>query len=433
MWQRVVALASIIVCAALALAGAIATGSVEAVQPATGGESTRPLVVDFDAALRGVKFDPVTLDSNLDPKFAGNGILDSDEMALVASILATPLLDLRRFGGVDHATVRAAFAQALASAWADNKLALVTFPTAAEVASGYAMLGQASFEAFDAMSATLGTPLAGDYSLALALGRYLAFDGDADGDGFSNLAEYRATISEGRSAYLTAALDPTLKPTAGQTASAAPIAAPSPRKTLGIVLYPGFEVLDVFGPLEMWAYVPEFKVVTVAETAGPVRSAQGVSAVAEFSFATAPPLDIMMVPGGIGTRTQLQNPVLLDYIRAQHARTELTTSVCTGSALLARAGVLKGHRATSNKGAFSLAVDQDPSVDWVIKARWVEDGKFLTSSGVSAGTDMALGLIAKIYGKARAHALARSLEYEWRDDPDQDPFALTEVPKRSSR
>ena len=136
-----------------------------------------------------------------------------------------------------------------------------------------------------------------------------------------------------------------------------------------------------------------------------------------------------MVPGGVGTRIELLNPVLLDYLRDQDQRTQVTTSVCTGSALLAKAGLLKGHKATSNKNAFSLAVDQDPSVDWIVKARWVDDGKYVTSSGVSAGTDMALGLVAKLYGKARAQALARSLEYEWHEDLTVDPFALKEVPK----
>ena len=196
------------------------------------------------------------------------------------------------------------------------------------------------------------------------------------------------------------------------------------KKLVGVVLYPGFEVLDVFGPVEMWANVPDFKVVLIAQKLGPVKSAQGVSVVAEFDFDTAPALDIMMVPGGIGTYAELGNPVFLDFLRKQDQTTEFTTSVCTGSALLAKAGLLKGRRATSNKKFFSLAVSQDSSVTWVKRARWVEDGKMLTSSGVSAGTDMALGLGARIYGKDRAHALAHVLEYQWSEDPTQDPFVI---------
>lgn len=195
-------------------------------------------------------------------------------------------------------------------------------------------------------------------------------------------------------------------------------------RLVGVVLYPNFEVLDVFGPVEMWAYVPDFQVVMVSESGGPVRSTQGVEVVAAYSFENAPQLDILMVPGGSGTRVELNNPAMLDFIRRQNEKTTFTTSVCTGSALLAKAGLLKGRKATSNKNFFSLAVDQDPSVDWQRRARWVEDGKFITSSGVSAGTDMALGLIAKVRGKDVARMLARNLEYEWNEDPANDPFAI---------
>ncbi|WP_430421619.1 DJ-1/PfpI family protein [Phenylobacterium sp.] len=207
-------------------------------------------------------------------------------------------------------------------------------------------------------------------------------------------------------------------------ASTAGAQAQSGKKTVGVVLYPDFEVLDVFGPVEMWANVPNMKVVFVAQTAGPVRSAQAVSAVAEYGFDTSPPLDIMMVPGGIGTLLELKNEALLQFIREQDKRTELTTSVCTGSALLAKAGLLKGRRATSNKKFFSIAQSQDSTVTWVKHARWVEDGKYVTSSGVSAGTDMALAVVARFHGKDAARQLARTLEYQWSEDPTNDPFAI---------
>jgi putative intracellular protease/amidase len=125
----------------------------------------------------------------------------------------------------------------------------------------------------------------------------------------------------------------------------------------------GSAVLGVFGPVEMWTYAPDLKVVMIAEHAGAVRSAQGVLVTADYGFADAPPLDIMMVPGGSGTLTELENPVFIDYLRVQDQHTQLTTSVCSGWALLARAGLLKGHRATSNKRFFSLATSQDASVD----------------------------------------------------------------------
>lgn len=394
--------------------------AVLAVAPA----SAQPRITapDFDGAMRGLGFDPVRTDANLDTSEKGNGIPDADEMALVAAVLASPALDLRATGGLDYQAVRVAWEQALASATTDIAPLSDKWPTAPLVAAGYSMLGKGSHTSYDAMSVAFGVPLKGDYARALALERRLAFDGDADGDGVTNLDEYRAAAS--RAAYVKAALDP--KATAGS--KTARVAQAPAKKVVGIVLYPDFEVLDVFGPLEMWAYVPEFQVVMIAETAGPVRSFQGVSTVADYSFATSPPVDILMVPGGVGTRAQLLNPAMLNYIRTQHARTTFTTSVCTGSALLAKAGILKGHKATSNKGAFALAVEQDPSVDWIVKARWVEDGRFLTSSGVSAGTDMALGLVAKMFGRDRATGLARSLEYEWNADATHDPFAISAVP-----
>ena len=208
--------------------------------------------------------------------------------------------------------------------------------------------------------------------------------------------------------------------------------APSPaqqtaRKVVGVVLYPGFELLDVFGPVEMWANVPEMEVVMLAEQAGVVRSAQGVEVIATHGFSNAPEIAILMTPGGVGTLPALENARLLDFLRVQDQTVELMTSVCTGSALLAKAGLLTGRRATSNKAFFQLAVDQDPEVTWVRSARWVEDGTYVTSSGVSAGTDMALGVVARFYGLDRARQLARSLEYQWNEDPSNDPFALPEA------
>jgi len=388
--------------------------------------ATNAGIVDFDAAMRGLNFAPATLDGNLDATMSGNGILDADEMALVSAILADTKFDLSKRGGVDHASVAAAYAQAEASGKADFQKLASRYPTAATVGAGYAMLGENSLKSYSSMAASFGAPMKGDYSLATKLGKYLAHDGDADGDGASNRVEYLAAIGNGRASFIKAALDPEIKPDPNQQVQAPPVT--PGRKIVGVVLYPGFEVLDVFGPVEMWAYVPDFQVVMISQNGGAVRSAQGVSTLSDYSFANAPQLDIMMVPGGEGTFTELNNQVFLDFIKKQDQATQLTTSVCTGSALLAKAGLLKGRKATSNKNFFSLAVQQDPSVDWQGKARWVEDGKYITSSGVSAGTDMALGLVAKLYGSERAGLLAHSLEYEWNSDPTNDPFAIPYTP-----
>ena len=193
--------------------------------------------------------------------------------------------------------------------------------------------------------------------------------------------------------------------------------------TLGVVLYEGFELLDVFGPLEMFAYVDRIKIHMIAEKAGEVKSGQGPSVVADYGFNDAPKLDLIMVPGGAGTMRELKNEVMLQWIRDRSAEAKITTSVCSGSAILANAGVLDGRRATSNKQFFSLATSQSKNVDWIWEARWVDDGDVVTSSGVSAGIDMSLHLIERLFGTETAEAIAVGTEYEWQRDPSRDPFA----------
>ena len=195
------------------------------------------------------------------------------------------------------------------------------------------------------------------------------------------------------------------------------------KRTIGVVLFEGFETLDVFGPVEMWGHLAEHRLLMLSQKGGLVKAAQGISVASDCAFADAPQLDILMVPGGIGTRREVGNETMLDFLRSQDVHTEWTASVCTGSALLANAGVLKKRRATSNKMAFDFAVRQDPDVLWQRHARWVADGKYLTSSGVSAGIDMALCLVEKLYGRACAEIIAKETEYLWNPDPNADPFA----------
>lgn len=193
---------------------------------------------------------------------------------------------------------------------------------------------------------------------------------------------------------------------------------------VGAVLFEGFELLDVFGPLEMFGLLRErMELVMVGERAGAVRSNQGPSGVAEFTFAACPPLDVLLVPGGWGTRREVDNAAFVQTLRATAERTAWVATVCTGSALLARTGLLDGKRATSNKLALKWVMTQGPQVQWVAEARWVEDGKYFTSSGVSAGMDMALALIARLFDEATARQIARWAEYDWQDDGTYDPFA----------
>ncbi len=194
-------------------------------------------------------------------------------------------------------------------------------------------------------------------------------------------------------------------------------------RTLGIVLYPRFELLDVYGPAEVFGNLPgKLKVVMVAEKAGPVTSTQGPQGVADYGFEDCPPLDLILVPGGFGTIAELKNQQLLDWLRARSGSAELTMSVCTGSTLLAGAGLLDGRRATSNKQYFSFATARAPQVQWVKEARWVDDGNIVTSSGVSAGIDMSLHVIERLFGTETAERIANATEYQWHRDADNDPF-----------
>jgi putative intracellular protease/amidase len=166
-----------------------------------------------------------------------------------------------------------------------------------------------------------------------------------------------------------------------------------------------------------------YRIVTVAERAGPVASAQGPRAVADYGFGDCPFLDILLVPGGVGTRQEATNEKLLEWLRLRGATAQVVTSVCTGAALLARAGLLEGRRATSNKSVFRWVASQGISITWVPEARWVEDGPFFTSSGVSAGIDMTLAVIARLEGPDEAARIADRMEYARHEDASWDPFA----------
>jgi transcriptional regulator GlxA family with amidase domain len=193
--------------------------------------------------------------------------------------------------------------------------------------------------------------------------------------------------------------------------------------TLGAILYNGFELLDLYGPLEMFGNLKsEIKIITVAEKVSPVPSFQGPQTMAEFDYQNCPPLDLILLPGGFGTIKELGNQAILSFLKERVPPAKVTMSVCSGSWILAKAGLLDGRRATSNKVYFKMATQQSDQVHWVSEARWVEDGPIFTSSGVSAGIDMSLAVIASLYGEDKAMEIANYTEYVWNKNPDEDPF-----------
>jgi len=198
-----------------------------------------------------------------------------------------------------------------------------------------------------------------------------------------------------------------------------------PPRAVAAVLFDGFELLDVFGPLELFGVLhDQFSISLIGPAAGAVRSARGPAAVAEAAYEDAPDPDIVLVPGGIGTRALVGDRSFLGWLARWAGQAPVVASVCTGSAVLASAGLLDGYRATSNKRAFAWVRGTGPEVEWVAQARWVEDRDRWTSSGVAAGMDMTLALIARLHSEAVASMVADRTELEWHRDADWDPFAV---------
>ena len=190
------------------------------------------------------------------------------------------------------------------------------------------------------------------------------------------------------------------------------------------LVYPNFELLDVFGPLEIFGWRDDlFRLSLVGHERGPVQSNMGVSAFADQSLSDGAAYDVVLIPGGWGERTKVEIDRFLPWIRTAADQAEYVLTVCTGSALLAATGFLDGRRATTNKAIYKWATSKGSKVDWVHKARWVRDGNVFTSSGVSAGIDMSLAALAAMEGMPVAQAVAVGCEYRWEQDASADPFA----------
>ncbi|MEU9389878.1 DJ-1/PfpI family protein [Streptomyces sp. NPDC048324] len=193
---------------------------------------------------------------------------------------------------------------------------------------------------------------------------------------------------------------------------------------IAIVLFDGFTALDAVGPYETLGRLPDSETVFVAERTGPVRTDNALLALtAHRTLAEVPRPDVVVVPGGPGQTGQMDNEALLDWIRAADATSAWTTSVCTGSLLLAAAGLLQGRRATSHW----LALDElkrfgaEPTGE-----RVVTDGKYVTAAGVSSGIDMGLALVGRIAGDFVAQAVQLGIEYD--PQPPYDAGAPQKAP-----
>jgi transcriptional regulator GlxA family with amidase domain len=194
------------------------------------------------------------------------------------------------------------------------------------------------------------------------------------------------------------------------------------RKHVGIVVFNDIEVLDFCGPFEVFSAtrlneekrrdeLSPFEVSLVAETLSYITTTGGMRVIPQYSFENCPSIDILVVPGGWGTRKELNNPVMLEWLRKQASEVETLTSVCTGSMLLGFAGLLDGLHATTHWRSLDWMRDSFPEVIVEYEQHVVSDGNVFTSAGISAGIDMAFKVVARYYSEDIARATAAHMEY----------------------
>ncbi len=199
------------------------------------------------------------------------------------------------------------------------------------------------------------------------------------------------------------------------------------RKRVGILIFPDVEVLDFCGPFEVFSATrlnedrrrdepSPFEVIVIAEQEGLVKATGGLRVMPDYTLANCPPLDILVVPGGWGTRREASNEILIHWIAERGKQVETLTSVCTGSMLLGQAGLLDGRRATTHWGSLDRMRQTYPAITVEDSFHVVEDGHIVTSAGVSAGIDMALRVVMRYYGESVARYTARNMEYWFPDD-----------------
>lgn len=199
------------------------------------------------------------------------------------------------------------------------------------------------------------------------------------------------------------------------------------QKQVGILIFPDVEVLDFCGPYEVFSVTrlneerrreepSPFQVLLIAEHVGPIMATGGLRIIPDYTLENCPPLDILVIPGGWGTRKEITNQRLLTWIAERGKQVETLTSVCTGSMLLGQAGLLNGRHATTHWRSLGWMRESFPTVMVEEKLHVVEDGHVLTSAGISAGIDMALRVVAHYYGENIARATARQMEYRFPDD-----------------
>ncbi len=191
-------------------------------------------------------------------------------------------------------------------------------------------------------------------------------------------------------------------------------------RNVAILIFDDAEVLDFCGPFEVFSVTGRsdaeqpFRVYTVAEKRGPVLARNGLSVNPDYALAGCPRPDILIVPGGIGTRRAMKNPAILDWVKQRAGEVELLLSVCTGALVLAAAGLLDGQRATTHRLGMELLAETAPTATLCPAERFVDNGRIITSAGISAGIDMSLYVVSRLLGREKAEETAYYMEYDWR-------------------
>jgi len=193
-------------------------------------------------------------------------------------------------------------------------------------------------------------------------------------------------------------------------------------RNVALLLFDDVEVLDFAGPFEVFSVTRElageqlFTVQTVAAAPGPIRARNGLQVIPDCTLEKALPTSLLIVPGGAGIRPLLHQPAILAWIRQQAETAERVASVCTGSLLLAKAGLLDAATATTHHECLGLLRELAPTARVRDDVRFTDNGKILTAAGISAGIDLSLHLVARLHGAATAERTARYMEYPWTND-----------------
>ncbi len=192
-------------------------------------------------------------------------------------------------------------------------------------------------------------------------------------------------------------------------------------RDVAVLIFDDVEILDFCGPLEVFSVAGKaagdehFQVFTVAESKFPIRTANGLSVNPDYALGDCPQARVLVIPGGWGSRAAMQNPVILDWLNRNADQAEVVMSVCTGALILGRAGLLDGLAATTFHTAFDLLAQAAPRTELRPGERFVDNGKVVTSAGISAGIDAALHVVGRLTDQETARQTAEYMEYRWEE------------------